>query len=87
MNFFEELSLLFSLRKTISKNLLTHLTKEIVLRFVLLFSIGILFFVLDYLFFHRIIAYIARIDVLDMVEVGTLLVARLLSMVLLMFFS
>ncbi len=87
MNFFEELSLLFSLRRTISKNLLTHLTKEIVLRFVLVFSIGILFFVLDYLFFHRIIAYIARIDVLDMVEVGTLLVARLLSMVLLMFFS
>ncbi|GAK54853.1 hypothetical protein U27_01684 [Candidatus Vecturithrix granuli] len=87
MNFFKELSLLFSLRKQISKNLLTHLTKEIILRFVLLLSIGIIFFVLDYLFFHRIIAYIARIDILDMVEIGTLLVARLLSMILLMFFS
>lgn len=87
MNFLQELSLLFSLRSKITKNTLTHPTREMILRFSLLLVIGAIFLTLDYLFFHRIISYIARIDVLDMVEVGRLLVARLLSMILLMFFS
>jgi ABC-2 type transport system permease protein len=75
------------LRRQIIKNDLTRLTREKVIRFSLLLLIGVMFFVLDYLFFYRIISYIARIDVLDMVEVGTILVARLLSMIFLMFFS
>ena len=87
MNSFQELFLLFSLRRRITKNTLTHLTKEMILRFSLLLVIGIIFLTLDYVFFYRIITYIARIDVLDMVEIGRLLVARLLSMILLLFFS
>ena len=87
MNIFTELSLLFKLRRRIVKNDVTHLSKEKVIRFVLLLLVGVVFFILDYWFFHRIISYIARIDVLDMVEVGTILVARLLGMIFLMFFS
>ncbi|MBD3304829.1 hypothetical protein GF339_00560, partial [candidate division KSB3 bacterium] len=87
MSLLTELALLFRVRRQMFRNNATHLTKEKILRFVLLGGIGIVFFVLDYLFFHRIISYIAKIDVLDMVEVGTLLVARLLSMIFLMFFS
>ncbi len=87
MNILQELRLLLRLRRTIIKNDVTHLTKEKVIRFTLLMIIGIVFFALDYIFFHRIISYIARIDVLDMVEVGTILVARLLAMIFLLFFS
>ena len=82
-----DLYLLFGLRRMVTKNNVTRLNKEKVIRFLLLAVIGVVFFVLDYLFFHRIISYIAKIDVLDMVEIGTLLVARLLSMIFLMFFS
>ncbi len=87
MGIVKELHLLVQLRRRMFKNDVTHLTKEKVMRFSLLVVIGIVFFVLNYLFFHRIISYIAEIDVLDMVEVGTILVARLLSMIFLMFFS
>ena len=87
MNRLTEISLLFGLRRRILINDATHLTKEKALRFFLLSVIGVAFFVLVYLFFDRIISYIAHIDILDAVEVGTLLVARLLSMILLLFFS
>jgi len=87
MNIITELHLLFKLRRQIVKNDVTRLTKEKVIRFSLLLAIGLIFFILDYLFFHRIISYIARIDIMDMVEVGTILVARLLNMIFLIFFS
>ena len=87
MTLLTEISLLFGLRRRMLKNDATHLTKEKVLRFFLLLVIGLVFFVLVYWFFHKIISYIAHIDILDTVEVGTLLVARLLSMILLLFFS
>jgi ABC-2 type transport system permease protein len=82
-----ELRLLFRLRRQLIKNDVTHLTKEKVLRFGLLGGLGLIFFGLDYWFFHRIISYIARIDVMDMVEVGTILVARLLNMTFLTFLA
>ncbi|MCP4398480.1 MAG: hypothetical protein GY801_14430 [bacterium] len=87
MELLTEIFLLFSLRRRIFKNDVTHLNKEKILRVFLLLVLGIAFFVLVFLFFHRIISYIAHIDILDTVEVGTLLVARLLSMILLLFFS
>lgn len=87
MSIAKELRLLFRLRRQMLTNDATHLTKEKVIRFILLLGTGALFFYLDYLFFDRIISYIARIDVLDMVEVGTILVARLLNMIFLTFFS
>jgi ABC-2 type transport system permease protein len=87
MTIVTELQLLSRLRRQIVKNDVTHLTKEKVLRFSLLLVVGLTFFILDYLFFRRIISYIARIDILDMVEVGTILVARLLNMIFLTFFS
>ncbi len=87
MSIIQELQLLFQLRGKMFKNNITHLTKEKVIRFALLVIISSVFFALDYIFFDRIISYIARIDLLDMVEVGTILVARLLSMIFLLFFS
>ncbi len=87
MSLVTELVLLTKLRWQMFTNDVTHVTKEKVIRFSLLVVIGVLFFALDYLFFHRIISYIAKIDVLDMVEIGTILVARLLSMIFLLFFS
>ena len=87
MSIIQELRMLFQLRGKMFKNDVTDLSKEKVLRFSLLLIISIIFFALDYIFFDRIISYIARIDVLDMVEVGTILVARLLAMIFLLFFS
>ena len=87
MTIIAELRLLFALRRRLIQNDVTRLTKEKVLKFALLFGIGLVFFLLDYLFFHRIITYIARIDIMDFVEFGTLLVARLLNMIFLTFFS
>ena len=89
MSIAKELRLLFRLRRQMLKNDVTHLTKEKILRFSLLLGIGLVFFVLDYLFFHRIISYIARIDIdiVYKIEVGTILVARLLNMIFLTFFS
>lgn len=87
MSIIQELQLLFQLRGKMFKNDVTDLSKEKVLRFSLLLIISIIFFALDYIFFDRIISYIARIDVLDMVEIGTILVARLLAMIFLLFFS
>lgn len=87
MTIITELRLLFKLRSLLFKNDATHLNKEKIIRFSLLLIIGAVFFVLDYLFFHRIISYIARIDIMDAVEVGTILVARLLNMIFLIFFS
>ncbi len=83
----QELALLSRIRRQIFLNDVTHPTREQVIRFTLLLVIGVVFFWLDYLFFQRIISYIARIDVLDAVEVGTLLVARLLNMIFLLFAS
>ncbi len=87
MNILTEVRLLFKLRSLLFKNDVIHLNKEKVIRFSLLLTVGTIFFALDYLFFHRIISYIARIDVMDMVEIGTVLIARLLNMIFLVFFS
>lgn len=87
MNIATEFYLLSRIRRQMLKNDVTHLTKEKVIRFTLLALLGVVFFALDYLFFRRIISYIAKIDVLDMIEVGTILVARLLNMILLTFFA
>ncbi len=87
MTILAELRLLGRLRRQMLKNEITHPNKEKILRFIMLLSISVIFFALDYIFFARIISYIARIDVLDMVEIGSILVARLLSMILLLFFS
>ena len=83
----QELTILSRIRRQMLWNDIIHPTREKVIRVILLLVIGVVFFWLDYLFFQRIIAYIARIDVLDAVEVGTLLVARLLSMIFLLFAS
>jgi ABC-2 type transport system permease protein len=89
MSIVTELHLLLKLRRQIVKNDVIYLTKDKVIRFSLLLGIGLVFFILDYLFFHRIIAYIARIDIdiVYKIEVGTILVARLLNMIFLTFFS
>ena len=87
MHIVTELRLLSKLRQQIIKNDVTHLTKEKVMRVSLLMGIGLIFFILDYLFFRRIISYVARIDVMDMVEIGTILIARLLNMIFLTFLS
>lgn len=84
---FQELAVLSRARRQMVINDVTRLTKEKVARFLLLLVIGAAFFWLDYLFFHRIISYITKIDVLDAVEIGNLLVARLLSMIFLLFAS
>jgi ABC-2 type transport system permease protein len=82
MTFSAELGLLFKLKRKTLKNNLTHLTGEKVTKFFLLLTLTVGFLCLDYLFFHRILAYLAKVPV-----VGTILTVRLLNMTFLTFFS
>lgn len=77
-----ELHLLLKLKGQTLKNSLVYLSWERLIKFFLLFGLAIGFLCLDYLFFHRILFYLAKIPV-----VGAILTVRLLNMAFLTFFS
>jgi len=82
MTFCSELSLLFRLRRRILKNTLFYFTWEQAVKSLFLTGLAVGFLVMDYLFFHQVLLYLAKVPI-----VGKILTVRLLNMTFLTFFS
>jgi len=70
-------------RILVIKNSLRKFSKEGVLKFSVLFIVGFIFLILDYLFFHRVIKYIFSLE--D--PIGRILISQLLRIIFITFLS
>ncbi|MBW2652944.1 MAG: hypothetical protein JRC57_07690, partial [Deltaproteobacteria bacterium] len=77
-----EIILLLKTKILSYKNSSKNEEKKRFLRFIIFFSVGLLFWLGTFLIFFRVLSYFASIEV-----IGALLASRLLSMVFLTFFS